>query len=236
MSLCNLQSTQALSPSASPALASSKPSVVPLFCRLRLRPCSEGNTAIVTIVDRFSKMAHCVPLPKLPTTKETAQLLLQHIFQLHSSILLSSGQNSANWWGLPSVCHYFHPQSNGQTERMNQDFEVTLWCMVSWDPASWSSLLPWVEYAHNSLPNSAMRHSPLQSVFGYKPPLLPSLSFDILCHSALAYICQWRWTWAHFTGLARRYGFPPGTCLFRCNPGSWHRGFWVHSLSRRSSA
>lgn len=35
-------------------------------------PPSEGNAVILTIVDRFSKMVHFVPLPKLPTAFETA--------------------------------------------------------------------------------------------------------------------------------------------------------------------
>lgn len=46
-------------------------------------PPSEGNTAILTVVDRFSKVEHFVPLPKLPTTLETANLLIQHVFRLH---------------------------------------------------------------------------------------------------------------------------------------------------------
>lgn len=46
-------------------------------------PNSAGNTVILTIVDRFSKMAYFVPLSKLPTAKDTAQLLVQHVFGLH---------------------------------------------------------------------------------------------------------------------------------------------------------
>lgn len=46
-------------------------------------PSSEGNTTILTVVDRFSKMAHFVPLPKLPSVKETAELILVHVFNLH---------------------------------------------------------------------------------------------------------------------------------------------------------
>ena len=46
-------------------------------------PPSEGNTAILTVVDRFSKMAHFIPLQKLPSAKETAEVMLQHVFRLH---------------------------------------------------------------------------------------------------------------------------------------------------------
>lgn len=46
-------------------------------------PPSDGNTAIVTVVDSFSKMAHFMPLPKLPSAKETARWVLLHVFRLH---------------------------------------------------------------------------------------------------------------------------------------------------------
>lgn len=40
-------------------------------------PPSDGNTTILTVVDRFSKAAHFIPLPKLPSPKETGQLMVQ---------------------------------------------------------------------------------------------------------------------------------------------------------------
>lgn len=70
---------------------------------------------------------------------------------------------------------------------MNQDLEVTLQCMVSRDPASWSSLLAWVEYAHKSLPSSATELSPFQCVYGYQSPLFLSLNGSVSCPSALAF-------------------------------------------------
>lgn len=46
-------------------------------------PPSDGNTVILTVVDRFSKAAHFIPLPKLPSAKEMAQLMVQHVFRIH---------------------------------------------------------------------------------------------------------------------------------------------------------
>lgn len=46
-------------------------------------PTSNGYTAIMSVVDRFSKMAHFIPLAKLPSAKETAMLMLQNVFRLH---------------------------------------------------------------------------------------------------------------------------------------------------------
>ena len=47
-------------------------------------PLSEGNTTILTVVDRFSKIVHFILLPKLPSAKETVEVVLSHVFRLHS--------------------------------------------------------------------------------------------------------------------------------------------------------
>lgn len=48
-------------------------------------PPSEGNNAILNVVDRFSKAAQFIPLTKPPSAAETGDLLVRHIFCLHSS-------------------------------------------------------------------------------------------------------------------------------------------------------
>lgn len=47
-------------------------------------PPSDGHRVILTIVDQFSKAAHFVPLPKLPSAAETGDLLVRHVFHHHS--------------------------------------------------------------------------------------------------------------------------------------------------------
>lgn len=97
----------------------------------------------------------------------------------------------------PSLSSGFHPQSNGQTERKNQDLpSASLCCMASQDPSSWSSLLACVEFAHNSLPSSATGLSSFQCFYDYQPPLFPSLNNDVSCPSTVAYICRCRRMWA----------------------------------------
>ena len=46
-------------------------------------PPSHHHTIILTIVDRFSKAVHFVPLTKLQSASETAQLLITHVIRLH---------------------------------------------------------------------------------------------------------------------------------------------------------
>ena len=108
-------------------------------------------------------MAHFVPLPKCPLAKETAELVLQHVFRLHglpSDVVSDRGpQFTSAFWrefcrlmgASTSLSSGFPPQSNGHSERMKQDMETALRCTASKQPATWSQQLLWVEYAHNTL-------------------------------------------------------------------------------------
>ena len=170
-------------------------------------PPSDGNTTILTVVDRFSKSAHFIPLPKLPSAKETAELMLQHVFRLHglpNDIVSDRGpQFTSRFWrefcsllgATVSLSSGFHPQSNGQSERMNQEMETALRCVVSHNPASWSKHLLWVEYAHNTLPSSATGLSPFQCSRGYQPPLFPVQEREARVPSVQVFIRRCRRTW-----------------------------------------
>uniref|UniRef100_A0A673BEJ7 Gypsy retrotransposon integrase-like protein 1 n=1 Tax=Sphaeramia orbicularis TaxID=375764 RepID=A0A673BEJ7_9TELE len=46
-------------------------------------PSSDGYNTVLTIVDRFSKMAHFVAMPKLPSAKETAEAVLYNVCRIH---------------------------------------------------------------------------------------------------------------------------------------------------------
>jgi hypothetical protein len=120
-------------------------------------PPSDGNLIeILTVVDMFSKAGHLIPLPKLPSAKETAQLMVQHVFQIHGlpvdMVSPSSRRRSAPSLGHQPACPLAFIQSNGQLERANQDLEMALHCLVSPNPTTWNQQVVWVEYSHNILP------------------------------------------------------------------------------------
>ncbi|KAK2917253.1 hypothetical protein Q8A73_003999 [Channa argus] len=170
-------------------------------------PPSHGNTTILTIIDRFSKAVHFVPLPKLPTATETAELLTQHVLRLHGiprDIVSDCGpQFVSQVWkafckalgATVSLSSGFHPQSNGQTERANQSLETALRCVTSSNPATWSSFIPWIEYAHNSLTSSATGLSPFMCSLGYQPPMFPNQETEIAVPSVNAHIRRCRRLW-----------------------------------------
>ncbi len=178
-------------------------------------PPSQGHTVVLTVVDRFSKAAHFIPLPKLPSAKETALVVVDHVFRLHGlpiDVVSDRGpQFVSRFWrefckllgATVSLSSGFHPQSNGQTERANQDLERTLRCVVSKNPSSWSQQLSMVEYAHNTLPVSSTGLSPFECSVGYQPPIFPSLESEVAVPSAHAFVqrCHRTWTRARETLL-----------------------------------
>ncbi|KAK2886271.1 hypothetical protein Q8A73_020217 [Channa argus] len=99
-------------------------------------PPYQGNTVILMVVDRFSKMAHFIPLPALPTAKETAKTL-RHIFRIHGlprDVISNRGPQFISFRLLgvtDSHSSGFHPQSNDQNERLNQDLENGLRVLCS---------------------------------------------------------------------------------------------------------
>uniref|UniRef100_A0A4W6CYI1 Integrase catalytic domain-containing protein n=1 Tax=Lates calcarifer TaxID=8187 RepID=A0A4W6CYI1_LATCA len=170
-------------------------------------PPSKGKTVILTVVDRFSKAAHFIALNKLPSAFETAQLMIKHVFRLHGlpkDIVSDRGPQfiSQVWRAFcsafgttASLSSGFHPQTNGQAERTNQDLETALRCVCARRQFSWSTDLPWVEYAHNSLTSSASGLSPFECSLGYQPPLFPEEEAEVAVPSVQHHYRRCRRIW-----------------------------------------
>jgi len=94
-----------------------------------------------------------VPLPKLPSAKETAKLLLLHIVRLHGILVdvVSDRvpQFHSMFWrefflllgATVTLSSGYHPQSNVQAEHKNPEMETALRCITSQHPSSWSEQL-----------------------------------------------------------------------------------------------
>lgn len=120
-------------------------------------PVFKGNTTVLTVVDRFSKMTRLIALPKLPSAKEIAAIMINHVFRIHGfpwDIVSDRGpQFVLCFWrkfcrliGVTvSLTSGYHPESNGQTERLNQQLETGLLCLVSQNPLTWRKHLVWVK-------------------------------------------------------------------------------------------
>ena len=137
--------------------------------------------AILVVVDRFSKMGYFLPTWTTITATELAHLFIDTIIKNHGapeSIVSDRGVlfTSAFWRTLAAQMRIetrlstaYHPQTDGQTERLNSTLEQWLRTFVNYRQTDWAELLPIASFAYNSAPGSSTNKSPFEIVFGKLP-------------------------------------------------------------------
>jgi len=154
-------------------------------------PSSSGFDTILVIVDRLSKQAIFISTHDTITSAELARLFVTHVFSKHR---VPSHVTSDR--GSEFVSHFFrslgtaldmrlyftsgyHPEANGQAERMNQTLEQYLRVYCNYQQDNWSELLPLAEFAYNNAPSTTTGVSPFFANKGYHPNLLVYPERDI---------------------------------------------------------
>ena len=144
-------------------------------------PKSKDMTTIMVVVDRLTKMAHFIPLRCLPTASIAADAFIFNIFKLHGfpdSIVSDRGtQFTSEFWNrlcnLLDIKHSFssayHPQTDGQTERVNSILEQYLRCFINERQNNWVDLLPFAEFAYNNTLQQSIHQSPFYANYGFNP-------------------------------------------------------------------
>jgi hypothetical protein len=112
-------------------------------------PLSAGFSCILVTVDLFSKYAHFIGLRHPFTAATVAKVFFSHVYRLHGmpSALISDRDKiftSKLWTELFALAKVelrmstaYHPQSDEQTERVNQCLETFLRCFVHACPRQW---------------------------------------------------------------------------------------------------
>ncbi len=62
----------------------------------------------------------------------------------------------------------FHPQTDGQSERVIQIMEDMLWACVIEFEGSWDTHLPLIEFSYNNSYQSSIRMRPYEALYGRK--------------------------------------------------------------------
>ncbi|MBW0520712.1 hypothetical protein O181_060427 [Austropuccinia psidii MF-1] len=114
-------------------------------------PLSNSFNSILVIVERLSKMEVFIPTMSSIASPDLAHLFIKNIFSKH---------------GLPSR---IHPETDGQTERVNQILEQYLWMYVSYHQDNWNTWLPLAEFSYNNSDHSSTKQSPFFTVYGRDP-------------------------------------------------------------------
>ena len=146
-------------------------------------PPVQGKDSILVIVDRFSKMGHFVACRKNITSLELADLFFYHIIRLHGipnnlvtdrgSVFISQFFSALlrNYGIAQNLSSAYHPQSDGQTKRLNQVLEQYLCVYSNFDQTNWLENLPLAEFCYNSQFHTAINMSPFKATYGFDPPV-----------------------------------------------------------------
>jgi transposase InsO family protein len=145
-------------------------------------PLSDGCDQLWIIIDQFTKMAHFLPLPKQGKTAGDLPIIFARKVWLHHRLptdIISDRDScftSEVWKEFlrlssirPRISTAFHPQTDGQAERLNQTIEAYLRSIVNNDQNDWVSLLPMDEFAYNNSVTTATGLSPFDAKYGFHP-------------------------------------------------------------------
>ncbi|MBW0497930.1 hypothetical protein O181_037645 [Austropuccinia psidii MF-1] len=142
---------------------------------------SNSFDSILVIVDRLSTMAVFIPTISSITSLDLAHLFIKNIFSKHglpSSIV--SGRCllfvSSFWTNLfqqlkisRDLSTAYHPETDGQTERINHIIEQYLQMYVSYHQDDWNTWLHLAEFAYNNSDHSSTKQSLFVTVYGRDP-------------------------------------------------------------------
>ncbi|MCO5606437.1 hypothetical protein L7F22_060625 [Adiantum nelumboides] len=138
-----------------------------------------GNDGIWTIICRFSKPAHFVPVRKKIKLDHMVKLFMHNIIKYHglpqSLVSDRDPRMTSLFCGTTlKFSSLFHPQIGRQSEEANSTLLDLLKCCVLEHKDTWEQYLPLVEYAYNNTKHTSTGKEPFEIVEGGKkvPPIL----------------------------------------------------------------
>jgi len=144
-------------------------------------PLAQSYDSILVVVDRLTKMVHFIPTTEKKSAEELARLFRDNVWKLHGlpeSIISDRGPQFVaglmkelnEMLGIRSkLLTAFHPQTDGQTERVNQELEQYLRMFIDHRQEQWPEWLETVEFAYNNKAHSSTKTSPFKANYGQDP-------------------------------------------------------------------
>ncbi len=125
-------------------------------------PRSNSCNALLVIVDRFSKAIIPVACNVELSAEGWAQILRNHVYTQHEmpKVIISDRGPQFVFKFMKELYRLldimqnastaFHPQTDRQTERVNQELEKYLRIFINYRQNDWTNWLPLAEFAHNN--------------------------------------------------------------------------------------
>ena len=144
-------------------------------------PESHGFDSIWIAVDRLTKRIRVAPTTAEVDSVGIARLFRDHVWRNHGlpdQIISDRGPQFVSAFtrelnrllGIQtSLSTAFHPQTDGQTERVNQEIEQYLRIFINQRQDDWAEWLPLAEFAYNNRVHASTRHTPFELDSGQHP-------------------------------------------------------------------
>jgi transposase InsO family protein len=129
-------------------------------------------------VDRLTKTAHFIAVHTTYSVQQYAELYMDQIVRLYGipkTIISDRGtQFVAHFWEQLHEClgtklirsSSYHPQTDGQTERINQILEDMLRASILHFDKSWDKCLSLAEFSYNNSYQASLKMAPFDALYG----------------------------------------------------------------------
>ena len=136
------------------------------------------HESIFVVVDALMKSAHFIPMCTMYQAPDIARVFISEIVRLHGvpkRIISDQGSMFTGlfWTSLQEALGTqlnfstaYHPETDGQTERMNQTLEDMLRMYVMDQQKHWEEFLPLVEFTYNNSYQSTIKMAPFKFIYG----------------------------------------------------------------------
>jgi len=144
-------------------------------------PIAQGYDSILVVVDRLTKMVHFISTTEKTSAEGLARLFRDNVWKLHrlpESIISDRGPQFTvglmrelnRILGIESkLSTASYPQTNGQTERVNQELEQYLRMFIDHRQEQWPNWLGTAEFAYNNKTHSSTKVLPFKANYGQDP-------------------------------------------------------------------
>eukprot|EP00253_Pinus_taeda_P003664 PITA_03664 len=138
------------------------------------------NDSMMVVVDKLSKSAHFIPVQSTYRVAQITNIFMQNIFKLHGLLKTIISDHdvkfTSTFWrtlfeGLGTQLNFstaYHPQTDGQTKRVNQVVEDMLRSYVMQQPTRWEEYFHLVEFAYKNGYHVSLQMSPFEVLYGRK--------------------------------------------------------------------